>query len=295
MSFSPDKEQRIFNNRIEQLRRREHIPAQIIDIVVSVCLRQIDARQAAAPAMPAESELAAPEMHAQGAPLLERERFPYEKSQSSDLFFEFADLLQQIGGPAATASGQIVQAVNDETLDLNSLFFSFIKGDDTLFESWTKKTPDAPRTLSFLTQSSLSPFLAAVGDALIEHHAPDKVWTHNHCPTCGSLPLIGHLRDKEGYRYASCSFCQTDYRIPRMACVYCGEDDHEKLSYFTADDEVGYRVDVCESCKMYFKAADFREMDKHVFPLLDDLESLTLDILAANEGYSRPTLSALGF
>jgi FdhE protein len=41
--------------------------------------------------------------------------------------------------------------------------------------------------------------------------------------------------------------------------------------------------------------ADFRKLDKASLPPWDDLESLSLDILAAKEGYQRSTLSGWGF
>jgi FdhE protein len=54
-------------------------------------------------------------------------------------------------------------------------------------------------------------------------------------------------------------------------------------------------VDVCAACRRYVKAADFRALDKVSVPVLDDLESLALDILAREAGFERPVLSAWGF
>ena len=80
-----------------------------------------------------------------------------------------------------------------------------------------------------------------------------------------------------------------------MACPFCNEKKEACFEYFTVKEQPGFRVDVCKTCNMYTKTIDFREMDKKHLPIFDDLESLTLDIMARNEGYNRPTLSAWGF
>ncbi|WP_394699668.1 formate dehydrogenase accessory protein FdhE [uncultured Pseudodesulfovibrio sp.] len=114
------------------------------------------------------------------------------------------------------------------------------------------------------------------------------------CPICGSLPLISSLKEKEGFRHATCSFCRHEYRIKRIACPVCGEDDQKKLTFFTVDEEPGFRVDVCESCKTYIKTIDFRNLDRIAVPVLDDLDSLALDYVAAGQGYKRATTFRLG-
>ena len=61
------------------------------------------------------------------------------------------------------------------------------------------------------------------------------------------------------------------------------------------DEEPGSEWTSCESCKTYVKTIDFRNLDRVAVPILDDLDSLALDYVAANQGYRRATLSAWGF
>lgn len=121
------------------------------------------------------------------------------------------------------------------------------------------------------------------------------MWEHGHCPTCGSLPFFSSLETKEGIRKVHCSFCRGEYRVPRLGCVYCGEKDSQRLRYFQVEEVPGFRVDLCDHCKMCIKTVDFRTMDRVLVPALDDLESLPLDVLANSRGYVRPTLSVWGF
>ena len=296
MAHAPDPDLRLLDKRLELLRKRDHIPTELLDLVGQVCVRQIQALGQAQPGEPSPDRLCAPDMHIQGAPLLAREHFPYDAAQARALFEEFLRLLLERPGAMAEAASAVAGAVAGGDPTLERCFAAHLEGDEEFFDTFgMQRTPQAPRTLAFLVQSALAPSLAAVARALAERHDVTKAWPHPHCPVCGSAPLMGELREKEGLRYVACSFCRTSYRVPRLRCAFCGETDHAKLSYFTADDEQGYRVDVCDTCKHYIKTTDFRKLDKRPLPLLDDLESLSLDILAGNEGYSRPTLSGFGF
>ncbi|HBR22045.1 MAG TPA: hypothetical protein DD713_05685, partial [Nitrospiraceae bacterium] len=60
------------------------------------------------------------------------------------------------------------------------------------------------------------------------------------------------------------------------------------LRYFNTEaDGKGYRVDVCEECKKYIKTIDLRELKEEVTPLIEDIGTLHLDIIAEKEGYKR--------
>ena len=282
MPQSSEAEQRLLVKRIAQLKQRDFIPVELLDIVEKVYTRQITAR--------AQTKF---------------------KNDKGEVEVQVGDFVSVAIGSIENGYGDTIlsrdtakrlaswmsleKALESGELVPDSAFEAFFAEDEDFFTAWAERTPDAPRTVLFLTQSSLAPSIASVARTLAEKHDTDTVWTHQHCPVCGGLPLIAELRDKAGRRYASCSFCGTRYRIPRLACAFCGETDAKRLSYFTAEDETGYRVEVCQSCKLYLKATDFRELDKDALPLIDDLESLALDILAGNEGFKRPTLSGLGF
>jgi len=295
MEQSLDTELRILEARIDLLKQKEHIPAELLELVHAVYARQIKAVAEAKTVLPPDETLAAMDTHHQGAPVLPREEFPLDADQAQGLFEEFLSLLLEKTGPMAEAASVVAKAVANGGPTLADCFAAHLAGNEEFFNDFGKKTPQAPRILAFLIQSAAAPGITAAARALANRHQADNAWSHSHCPVCGSLPLMGELRQKEGFRYVACSFCRTSYRIPRLHCAFCGEQDHTKLSYFTADDEIGYRVEVCETCKLYMKTADFREFDKKILPLLDDLESLSLDILAGNEGYNRPTLSGFGF
>ena len=94
-----------------------------------------------------------------------------------------------------------------------------------------------------------------------------------------------------------CRDCGRESEITRerIQCPFCLEEDAKKLDYFTTENEPGYQVHVCRSCKSYIKIADFREFfGRESIPALDDLESLPLDIAAQNEDFHRVAPSEWG-
>lgn len=290
-----DQERKLLQKKVKELKTKEHLPQSLLDLLAQVYDMQIQARARAVVAAPPAGELPAQELRVQGAPLVERSGFPYDPAQARELFSTFLDLAVKGQEPLKAAAQSIAEALEKGEIDLQAAFQGYLDADASICEAWAERTPDAPRTMAFLVQASLMPSLAAAADALAPERDKLPNWLHGHCPTCGSLPLIGCLEEKEGYRHFTCSFCLTDYKTKRIGCPICGEQDFEKLSFYTVEEEPGFRVDVCQSCKRYIKIADFRKLDRRSLPLLDDLSSLALDILAAKKGYGRATLSGWGF
>lgn len=290
-----DEENKLLQKKMAELKNKEHLPQPLLDLLAAVYTRQLEARPQAVVAAPPAEELPERQRRVQGAPLLERSKFPYDKAQAKELFAEFLKLASEQQEPLKGAAETIRKALDAGELDLEAMFQAHLDENPEFVNAWAERTPEAPRTMAFLVKSSLMPSLAAVAEALGPERDESPNWMHGHCPTCGSLPLLGCLEEKEGHRHFTCSFCLTDYKTKRLGCPICGEQDFDKLSFYSVDEEPGFRVDVCQSCQRYIKIADFRKLDRRSLPLLDDMSSLALDILAAKKGYSRATLSGWGF
>jgi len=287
-----EREAVLVERKLAEMKRKTSIPQQVLDLVDQVQRLQTTARGQAFVAMPPEEDLATLDRVDMGAPLLPRERFLFDAGQAAGLFARFAGLLAEMGGPMAQAA---VLALEGGEAVREGAFAAFLASDEAFFSTWAAKTPQAPRTLAFLAQSSLTPSVMALAGSLAGRLPAERTWGHGHCPICGSLPFHSVFTGKEGFRMNSCSFCRATFRAPRLQCAYCLENTAEKLPFFFADEEPGYRIEGCLSCNHYIKTTDFREFDRTSLPALDDLESLTLDILAAKRGFTRPTTSAWGF
>ncbi|MFH1025819.1 MAG: formate dehydrogenase accessory protein FdhE, partial [Nitrospirota bacterium] len=112
-------------------------------------------------------------------------------------------------------------------------------------------------------------------------------WWRGYCPICGSEPSIAEFKE-EGARFLVCSSCNFEWRFNRLKCPFCENDNHEKLRYFYTEKEgKAYRIDVCEKCKRYIKTIDVAALDVDFIPLLEDIGTLHLDIVAQKEGYTK--------
>lgn len=283
------------DKKLEQLRTKSYISEELIDLLDAVTHLQLEELGKAEVVLPPDSQLAPAEAVFQGMPLLGRGNFPYDAAQAKELLDRVIELLRGAGGPLADGAAAARAALDSGELDPDELFRRFMEDDHDFFAPWAERMPGAPKTLSFLAFCALGPSIEAVARMLADKLPDMKVPEVGTCPICGSLPLISSLEEKQGFRHATCSFCRHHYRIKRIACPVCGEEEQKKLTFFTVDEEPGFRVDVCETCKTYIKTIDFRDLDRVAVPILDDLDSLALDYVAANQGYKRATLSAWGF
>lgn len=295
MSTDYETEKRHLEKKLQKLKELDYVPDEMLALLSKVAKRQLAAREEADVSTPSDGDLPASDKHALGAPLLPANEFSFDAGQYKALFEEFLGFMEESDGVLQSAAALIRKDLDSGELQLDDAAERFLAADQEYFEQRAQRTPDAPSTLSFLVQAALSPSFEALGRRLEAKHNAETIWNHGTCPVCGSLPLIGRITTKEGARRLTCAFCHTEYRVPRIACPYCGENKQEKLHFFDSPEEPGYRVETCKSCKMYIKTVDFRDLDRISLPLLDDLESLAMDILARQEGYTRPTVSGWGF
>jgi FdhE protein len=108
------------------------------------------------------------------------------------------------------------------------------------------------------------------------------------CRFCGSLPVTGILRE-EGQgnkRTLLCGLCFSEWNYLRIVCLSCGERQFDALPVYTAEQFDTARIDGCDSCRTYLKTIDLTK-DGRAVPLVDDLATVTLDLWARQQGYTR--------
>ena len=303
MSFVYPRERKMLADKLESMRGRDWMPDELLALVAQTSQVQLRAcaAMAAVPFAVPEEKVAPENAHRQGVPLLSPEDMPLPGRRGALVLRKLLDMLRGRGDSLGACAEEIHKALIRKTGSPGSLrpahaFTALLRNDTAFFESWAVRLPDAPALLRFLALSSLTPCFKRLHAALADRLRTSEVWPHGHCPLCGNPPLIGKLAGKEGFRFHSCSLCRLEYRAPRLGCPFCREQHSDKLSVFTADTQPGYAVYVCRTCNSYIKLADFREYAGRVsLPVLDDLESLPLDMLAQRQGLARRTASAWGF
>lgn len=117
-------------------------------------------------------------------------------------------------------------------------------------------------------------------------YADEGVWQRAYCPVCGRPPVLAQLaRQAEGRkRYLVCDGCHTKWDYRRLGCVYCGNDDLQKMHILDTEKEPMVRLDVCDACGSYLKTIN-KEDDGIVY--LQDWTTLHMDLLAENEGFTK--------
>lgn len=293
MEFNLELETKRLERKLTQIAEKGFLPQALLQIVSNTAVLQLASR--ANVSVPALRPQVTTDMHIQGAPLVNRAAFTYDPKETAILFGKLLAMLDKAEEPLASSAAKIREAIEKKELSIQEACEAFIAEDNMFYADWAARIPESPSLVRFLAQGSLTPSFEVQTERLKEYRSDEEPWAYGHCPHCGSQPLIATLKEKEGFKHLTCSFCRLEYRAKRLQCAFCGEEDHNKLEYFKADGEPGYEVHVCKTCSCYIKVSDFREFDRVSIPVLDDLESLTLDILARKQGYARPTLSAWGF
>jgi hypothetical protein len=117
------------------------------------------------------------------------------------------------------------------------------------------------------------------------------------CPSCGRSPLVSVLREdrvaETVRRSLVCSFCTTEWEFPRVVCPKCREERPEKLPRFTALEIPWMRVDACDTCRGYLKSVDLTK-NPDAEPVVDELGSTPLDVIAREQGYSKLAANLAG-
>lgn len=225
----------------------------------------------------------------QGFPLLEKRAFILDIPSATRLFKRLCKVLSK------TKKGQhdserITQALRKKEIKLPELLNQAEAENDEYIASLSKKLQVKEDVLVFLVKNSIKPIYETYAKEL-KDYVDQEQWWKGYCPICGSEPYIAELKSEggaEGARFLVCSSCGYEWRFNRLKCPFCENDDHEKLRYFYTEKEgKSYRVDVCEKCKRYIKAVDTVELGIDFIPLLEDIGTLHLDILAQKEGYTK--------
>lgn len=144
---------------------------------------------------------------------------------------------------------------------------------------------DAPG--DYLSRAMLQPYAETLRTRTA---TPDRVHARGHCPFCGGAAWMSIRRSSSdadaGFRYLVCSLCGLDWNFNRGTCPSCFEEDPDKLPNFQSEAYPLVRIEACETCHRYVKSIDLTKDARPIAPI-DDLLSVSMDLWAADQGYSR--------
>ncbi|WP_313026331.1 formate dehydrogenase accessory protein FdhE [Pseudomonas lopnurensis] len=112
------------------------------------------------------------------------------------------------------------------------------------------------------------------------------------CPCCGAPPVASVVHNepyRSGVRYLHCALCATEWHLERVRCSACERGG--KLLYLGLEEDgkpfLPVQAEACGECASYLKIV-LRQLQGRADPVADDLASLPLDLMLAEEGrYAR--------
>jgi FdhE protein len=226
----------------------------------------------------------------EGFPLLNKEEFSIDVISSVSLF----ESLCRIGKNANERMDDNIQAIEKAILNKTLILEELLKrhSDESYVEKIASDNNIDKTILKFLIHMIILPAVHAQVEKFGKK-IDTKKWLRGYCPICGSLPHISELKG-EGQRYLLCSFCGFEWQSERLKCPFCENNDHNKLHYFYTEGLEIYRVDLCDNCKQYIKTVDSRKLNYEPDLIAEDITTIHLDIIAAEQNYRRPANTPWG-
>jgi FdhE protein len=220
----------------------------------------------------------------EGFSLIQKDDFPLDLESSVKLFETLCEVGKDANPHLAGQLKRIKEAIDDKRIDLKKLLRDGLKGQR--MEENVEELGLDKNVFLFLIQNSIRPSIEA-GVEQIRSELDPETWLKGYCPICGSLPSLSLLKEDVGKRYLLCSYCGYQWRTDRIFCPFCENKDQESLHYFYGEGEETQRIDLCDKCQQYIKTIDYRNLQESD-PVLEDLATPHLDILASQKGYKRP-------
>jgi FdhE protein len=219
------------------------------------------------------------------SPLVAQSAFRIDNACSEHLLIQLCDIVVAHKTEIQAAAGTIHEAVTHGRLKPFDLFTDLLQGKDGAIHDTAAEIGTDNKALAFLAFNAIQPSLELCAEQLAVYLDAKAVWNKHYCPVCGGTPALAVL-GMEGQRELHCRYCRHAWRAPRIFCAFCETTQNNELHYFFAENEKDLRVDVCNRCKSYLKSVDSREASRPIFPPLEQIASLHLDIIAADKGFS---------
>lgn len=229
--------------------------------------------------------------NSEGMPLLESEDVKIDWAMFDDLLDRIVQISRRYAEPSSNVATWPAMVASrgrwqDELLE-------GLLEDKAILDDLAARAGVGLDEFTFLACQAVSPFLAAYAEGL-KDVIDDQAWLKGRCPVCGGQPMMAKLEQETGKRLLQCHLCRTQWSFKRLECPFCGNGDQGTLRFFYDQEDPLYRVDVCDECKAYLKTVDARQTNDEVVPLVENLATVHLDVIAAREGFRKEDIKLWG-
>jgi FdhE protein len=210
--------------------------------------------------------------------------------QGLTLTVDAAELQRLVARLAATASeiegGTSLRRYRPSAKDTVAMIGAAVRQDRDAIATMAASSGLAAEALASVIHLAALPLLRSCGRVL-KAQVP-RYWPHGYCPVCAAWPLLAERRGLDRSRRLRCGRCAGEWEIEWLTCVFCGERNHQQLGSLVPDDDELLKVETCASCHGYLKSIATLQAIPDFELLLRDLETVELDLVALEWGYSRP-------
>ncbi len=147
------------------------------------------------------------------------------------------------------------KSLENGSLSVSGLVASLLEGRSGDIQESAGKLGLEPGLIEAVVLWSLQPVVRAVA-SLVREHLKYELWGQGYCPVCGSHTRIGYVEGEGRKLYLKCQVCWTEWRFSRLRCPFCGNEDHEKMGFYTLEGDQRFRLYVCRACGNYWKVVD---------------------------------------
>lgn len=216
-------------------------------------------------------------------PLVDVSDFSLDLRSARNLLVQICAIIQTQNVEMTGAANAIIRSL-DKEIEPHVFFGSLLKGDDAYFDKTAAALQTDKKALAFVAYNSLKPSVTLCAEQLSRYLEDLAGWEKGYCPVCGTFPGLAVL-DHDGRRLLHCRFCWTTWPAKRVFCPFCEKSGGNNLHSLYSEQEKDLRVDVCDDCKKYLKTVDTRAAERIIYPPLEQIASLHLDIIARQRGY----------
>jgi len=195
-------------------------------------------------------------------------------------------------GEAGEAAHRVRACLDAGRVDINSLLNASFDRNQMAIRMKAMQEAIAPDILWLAAELAVGPvaYVTARATFPMDGMGVLHLWPHGYCPACGSWPAFAE--ELVGKNQLRCSFCGLDWPKRAEGCNYCGKSS--KLTAAKTTQDSASRVELCLECGAYLKCLAVSAPTPFELLPIEDLASASVDVLAAQRGFGRPTLPDLG-
>ncbi len=189
------------------------------------------------------------------------------------------DLAEDLGRIEAALFG----GKGDRNLDPEVLVSSLLSGRKEELEKLAGELGVDPVLIEAIALWAVQPLLRAISKLAIGD-IDLKGWYEGRCPVCGSHTRVGFLRGEGKKLHLHCTVCGAEWPFQRIKCPFCGNEDQDRLGFYTVGGDNRFRLYFCDECGRYWKVVDEEVVGRKIPRVLYDAWTSHLDLAASERG-----------